>query len=507
MRATLRRSCDACAKAKHSCDLLTPRCSRCIKRKSTCVYANQPLTSSRHANASSRNARRLTAGANGERSSNMDMARDESVSPGFPDSSVVQLNSIDASFDPFDSHPPTRLPRAHVQRLMHHFLSNIAFQYYPLDLNTESNPFIVSWWPSALGDPALFHVSLQTASLDEELRAQKGFPISEMLMMDSVSLVRRNIEDSSSAIRDETMNSVVTLAAIEVNTILHAHVRHRLSTANSSYTQHGKGNLQATRMHINGVIRMVNMRGGIGEVKRTSPLTARMVSWVSMLVMGAPQFQVADDSRRGDGISPTPQWQLACADSDVQQGAHNDFDADPAITEILVYLRYIFQRTRLSHLTSTELHDLTCFVVHKLLLLPPLSPADRSRSAVSECLRYSSALYMLIIHGTTYYSHLGLAHNILLQLQSHLEALAQTEYFNGAVGIWVLSVCMETTMGMANCEWFIKQAFSVAIALGLQTWDDVVKQLNGILWLRTRHSVTLRQKWEEILATTKLQVL
>ncbi|KAJ9144634.1 hypothetical protein NKR23_g5976 [Pleurostoma richardsiae] len=53
----------------------------------------------------------------------------------------------------------------------------------------ESNPFVVSWWPRALADPALFHVSLQTASLDEELRAQKGFPISELLMSDSVSLL------------------------------------------------------------------------------------------------------------------------------------------------------------------------------------------------------------------------------------------------------------------------------------------------------------------------------
>ena len=80
----------------------------------------------------------------------------------------------------------------------------------------ESNPFIVSWWPSALADTALFHVSLQTASWDEELRAQKGFPISELLMIDSVSLVRQKVKDSSLAFQDETLNAVVTLAAIEV---------------------------------------------------------------------------------------------------------------------------------------------------------------------------------------------------------------------------------------------------------------------------------------------------
>jgi hypothetical protein len=95
-------------------------------------------------------------------------------------------------------------------------LSNIAFQYYPLDMDMASNPFVVSWWPRALADPALFHVSLQTASLDEELRAQKGFSTSELLMMDSVSLVRQRIGDATLAFQDETLNSVVTLAAIEV---------------------------------------------------------------------------------------------------------------------------------------------------------------------------------------------------------------------------------------------------------------------------------------------------
>jgi hypothetical protein len=78
------------------------------------------------------------------------------------------------------------------------------------------NPFVVQWWPLALADSALFHVSLQTASLDEELRAQKGFPISELLMIDSVSLLRRKLEDPSLAFQDETLDSVVTLAAIEV---------------------------------------------------------------------------------------------------------------------------------------------------------------------------------------------------------------------------------------------------------------------------------------------------
>lgn len=229
MRATLRRSCDSCAKAKNRCDLRTPHCSRCIKKKSNCVYANEPLTSFSETLGNSRPGVRDDGGVSST------TIRDRKITSMFSESSVGLLNPANADIDPFDSYPPTRLHRPHVQRLMHHcnsysspinlvstwltclVLSSIAFQYYPLDLNMESNPFVISWWPLALEDPALFHVSLQTASLDEESRAQRGFPISELLMIDSVSLVRLKIQDSAVAFQDETLNSVVTLAAIEVS--------------------------------------------------------------------------------------------------------------------------------------------------------------------------------------------------------------------------------------------------------------------------------------------------
>jgi hypothetical protein len=60
-------------------------------------------------------------------------------------------------------------------------------------------------------------VSLQTACLDDELLAQKGFQASEILMADSVALLRRKVNNVSLAIQDGTMNSVITLAAIEVS--------------------------------------------------------------------------------------------------------------------------------------------------------------------------------------------------------------------------------------------------------------------------------------------------
>lgn len=95
MRQTLRRSCAACSKSKISCDLRTPRCSRCNKRQIQCVYANEPWAA---------------PAASG---------REESALTKSLDVFVSLTDCTFGSLDPFDSYPQTRFPREQVQRLIY----------------------------------------------------------------------------------------------------------------------------------------------------------------------------------------------------------------------------------------------------------------------------------------------------------------------------------------------------------------------------------------------------
>ncbi|KAH7123549.1 hypothetical protein B0J11DRAFT_580333 [Dendryphion nanum] len=468
MRTTLRRSCDACAKSKLSCDLRTPQCSRCIKRKSACVYANQPLTSSL--------SEHTTTTSPGTYAESNEEALKIVASP-------IKLlrDPIAGFFDPFDSYPETRLPRIHVQRLIQHFLSNIAFQYYPLDLNLSSNPFVVSWWPLALADPALFHVSLQTASLDIELHAQNGFENSELLMADSVSLVRKRIEDPTLAFQDETMDSVVTLAAIEF----------------------GKGNVEVGKMHIDGIKRMVRMRGGMQKVKMTSPLTARMVSWVSMIVMQSPQFLAQSDSGVGNGIPPIPQWnEAATSFGDDPKSSIHQLELDPTIGDILFRLRHLFHESQRFRLSNTDLHDLTCYLLHRLLLWSPPSEEFQISldPAASECVRYAVVLYLLILQGPTYFSHTGLQYTMSQRLKVHLADFLNLPLpEHRTLALWLVAVGMTSSAETSDSAWFISQARVLAADLDLCTWDAVLCHLKDVLWLDTKHTEYLfRQQWEEM---------
>ena len=218
-----------------------------------------------------------------------------------------------------------------------------------------------------------------------------------------------------------------------------------------------------------------------------------------MLVNGAPQFPTQDDSGLGNGVSTTPRWYLASAKSNTQAASFGDSDIYPAVADILRRLRHIFHGRPLPVLTSTELHDLTCFVLHKLLLLPVLSTNNDKYSAISECLRYAMALYMLIIHGTTYYSHAHLANSMLMQLKEHLGHLAETDYGCGPLQLWILSVGMVSAIGTRDCSWFTKESCSAAAFLGLQTWEDILAQLETVLWTRSEQTDLIMQVWQRAL--------
>ncbi|KAJ5779276.1 hypothetical protein N7457_006996 [Penicillium paradoxum] len=454
MRQTLRRSCAACAKSKSSCDLGKPRCSRCVKRQVDCAYANEPSTSP--ATPGWQNIGAVTSGLDG---------------------SGTLTNYRFGSLDPFDSYPPTRLPREHVQRLIYGFLHKIAFQYYPLDLNATSNPFLISWWPLALGDPALFHVSLQTACLDEELLAQKGFQTSELLMADSVALLRRKVESTSLAVQDGTMNSVITLATIEF----------------------GKGNAKVGEMHVHGLKKLVDMRGGINAVRQTSPLTARMVSWVSMLIMGQPQFETQDDFGIGDGIAPIAEWQLDSMAAENELFNINAIEVDYAVKNVFTRLSNVFRRARTIPFPATKLHDLTCFVVHRLLLSVP-GTTIAGLSPMTESIRCGIILYMFIAQGPTYYSHAVIMNTIVIRFMENLERLASTPRAYDSLDVWFVSIGMVASIGTAHQRWFVKKAEELAASLQLYSFKDTLIHITSVLWLeKPQAEDAFRAHWNAIL--------
>lgn len=306
-------------------------------------------------------------------------------------------------------------------------------------------------------------------------------------------------------------------------------------------------------MHVDGVKRLVNMRGGINSVRQTSPLTARMVSWyvnlssvscqgilftcfcrVSMLILACPQFGTQDDVGRGNGIPPPPEWQLDFSSFALEEDLPRIFgrgvnveDIDYEVSNVFIRLHDVFYRAQTVPLPNTRLHDLTCFVVHRLLpsrtdatesitddtaghhspqtstqptiiKLSPSSPGsklpfqapEQQLSPITECIRYAMILYMLITQGPIYYSHHVILNNLVERFIQHLKQLdlepsTETEATKSPPGIdgnlspnqpaqeilrdpldiWLVSVGLVAAAGTPHYEWFVDRARQISLLL------------------------------------------
>lgn len=220
--------------------------------------------------------------------------------------------------------------------------------------------------------------------------------------------------------------------------------------------------------------------------------------------MQTPQFPVQDDSGPADGIAPIPRWYQASSNviNSVPTVLHTPL-LDPEIADVLFRLHYLFDSNQYK-LSSNDLHDLTCYVIHKLLLWQPKLQSDRVMCdlAASGIVRHATVLYLLIIHGPTYFSHARLQYATALKLQAQMEYSWFKMLFNhGALTLWLLSIGMVASDGIPEGQWFTSQARKAVETLDLRTWDDIVARLRSILWLdSTAAALSFQQKWQEVWA-------
>ena len=231
-----------------------------------------------------------------------------------------------------------------------------------------------------------------------------------------------------------------------------------------------------------------------------------------MLVTEAPQFPLIAEPSIESNLSTeelfaTNIWGLS--DND-----HVHAAIEPEILETFALIQTFFARKQLKPQRSVALHDVTGFIVQKLLLCTPLTnlgkdmdvALSKSPSPLSKCFSFSLALYMLFVHGRTYYSHADLAQRLAAEVREHWALTLQQSWCYTTFNIlrpWILSVSLVAVEKPSNYEWFQEEARNAADALGLSTWEDVLLHLERVLWWSSLEcSEFVRQSWLDILQPT-----
>jgi hypothetical protein len=221
--------------------------------------------------------------------------------------------------------------------------------------------------------------------------------------------------------------------------------------------------------------------------------------------MQSPQFDTQNDPLVEDGIHSIPQWRAAMTmTADQHPLCLIELDLDPDIRDVFLRLRNVFIASVPRGLSTTDLHDLTIFLLHKLLAWSPQATQSHSSDSVatSQCVRYALVLYMLIIHGPAYFSHAHLQINLVSQFKTNLEGiLAPLSAYHRPLALWMLLVGLTASHGTPDYDWFTIQAKILADLLHVRAWTDVVSCFEEVLWYQMQSAELLFQaRWWEMWA-------
>jgi hypothetical protein len=217
-----------------------------------------------------------------------------------------------------------------------------------------------------------------------------------------------------------------------------------------------------------------------------------------MLITGKPQFETQDDLGTECGIPSIPQWYL---NPPVCRPCPSSLEAlitDETIWNVFIRLRNVFERAQDVPLSTTQLHDLTCFVIHRLLLSASDSMVSRT-SPLTECMRYGIILYMLVIHGTTYYPHTFMLDQVLTRFETQLTILETELRAHDSLSVWLLTIGMAVSIGTEHYQRLSRRARVVAASLQISGWNEVTTHIENVLWLKTSQDEQLfRPHWDNI---------
>lgn len=219
-----------------------------------------------------------------------------------------------------------------------------------------------------------------------------------------------------------------------------------------------------------------------------------------MIVSDHPQFDTQDDDGIGNGIPPIPEWQLDPATVDDEILGLAGFDIDPTVRNVFVRLRYVFRSAQRIPISTTKLHDLACFVIHRLLLSEPDTADSQSSShSLTECVRYGIILYMFLVQGTTYFSHAVMLNALVARFMEHVRLLESTRRLCGSFDVWCLTIGMAASARTEYYSCFLERSHTLTAFLRLGGWDDVFFHMGAVLWLEAPQSEhPFRTHWEAL---------
>lgn len=338
------------------------------------------------------------------------------------------------------------------------------------------------WWPFVRSDEVLFHVVLLLSGLDRDhLQSQHNTLHTRQLLDQCLSLLNNRVQDPVASTNDHTLVAIASLAAME----------------------HDRGNMRALDMHLEGLKRGVEARGGLEMIRSTNPMAANLVFWCAMVSINEPgllPLTYGDYNRDFDLSNPETATLIT----------HDGGEADLRDSGVDVRTANLLHEVqRLSRLYSSTLHDRTpqeavdvlsylCSILDRLLQMSKLPSTDSPVPGLSQSCRIAGCLHVLAPMAGYSPDPTLMLHSLCRDLKASLTYMIRALGTKSYLLLWLLAVGGITAHSMPERTWFVGHLVVVVTDLSISNWEAMRRSLVKLAFHDNFCDENFNKLWNEV---------
>ncbi|KAK9427244.1 fungal-specific transcription factor domain-containing protein [Lipomyces doorenjongii] len=381
------------------------------------------------------------------------------------------------SRDPFNSFPIKMQP--HMHHLLYIYVSAAANHLYQIEAYWGFNPTEKLWVPLALTDPALLSsILFSSEQFEARMNGQKERPAAINHLTQTFRILIERLQDPLQEISDSTIAAVAGLAL----------------------TEQSSGNQTNWRIHMRGIKRMVEMRGGLLAFEGNPILHDKLCRadiCGSIYSLSKPYLQM--ESRRVQ-----PSVLRGCDETERTlapgfQAVHDDYGFDSDLFDILYKVHTVTQDINTvnppkSEVIPLRLRERIRSVQYYLLSRENYDFSGSGDQLLKAC-RLGVLLYVGIIQNEFMVS--PISKQLIWQLKSCLQRESFAADSMRALRLWLIFLTGSLVLDPIEKLWFVCSIVEAVSQLSLPNWCDAKLLLETFAWAGKVQDKSGRDLWDE----------
>ncbi|RVX67363.1 hypothetical protein B0A52_09144 [Exophiala mesophila] len=427
---------------------------------------------------------------------------------------------ISGHHDPFEMYP-SDLPKEFVSPVLDQLMAFMTFIFPPRPGAIMSDLTII-WMKATFNDWALFHGSLFC-----QLTRNKAFLGYTAETSESVQCYtetirgvhRRFLENGPASSSDENILSVYSLAYHGVlRSVSAVKGPNQGPLEGLAMLNVYGGQLEAVHVHLQGLAKMINLRGGIHKLQ--FPGLAQAISYGDVIM--ATQA-LTKPLHPFISINPAliPPLRTTPLDHPLRELGQAflslaTFDIDVSGSKLLVVLRWITQHTiciddyvhgRPESYSTLQMSQQRSFVQHGLMLLAPSESGHEMLNPLHRLCWMATVVFCLLV---TYPIPAVAApfHRLAADIRLWLSHPQSRELYPQVPSfiLWVMVMGAIASIGSNERQWYLKALAHMTKAMSIMDWFSLRDIMTTFLWYGDTNDIDGLNLWQDISPLRQLTV-